>query len=43
MSELVTELHIVDEDKNIFDTNMEYIIPLYQRAELPPIKHHKNI
>ncbi|MBU5476848.1 DUF262 domain-containing HNH endonuclease family protein [Eubacterium sp. MSJ-21] len=32
MSELVTELHIIGETNNIFDTNMEYTIPLYQRA-----------
>ena len=32
MSELVTELHIIGEDRNIFDTDMEYTIPLYQRA-----------
>lgn len=32
MSELVTELHIVGDDRNIFDTDMDYIIPLYQRA-----------
>lgn len=32
MSELVTELHIIGEDKNVFDTDMEYTIPLYQRA-----------
>ena len=32
MSSLVTELHITGEDNNIFDTEMEYIIPLYQRA-----------
>lgn len=32
MSELVTELHIVGDNKNIFDTEMNYIIPLYQRA-----------
>ena len=32
MSELVTELHIVGDDNNIFDTDMEYMIPLYQRA-----------
>lgn len=32
MSELVTELHIVSDDKNIFDTDMNYEIPLYQRA-----------
>ncbi len=32
MSKLVTELHIIGENGNIFDTDMEYIIPLYQRA-----------
>lgn len=32
MSDLVTELHIVGDDNNIFDTDMEYSIPLYQRA-----------
>ena len=32
MSSLVTELRIIGENKNIFDTEMEYIIPLYQRA-----------
>ena len=32
MSNLVTELHIIGENSNIFDTDMEYIIPLYQRA-----------
>jgi Uncharacterized conserved protein len=32
MSELVTELHIIGEDNNIFDTDIEYNIPLYQRA-----------
>lgn len=32
MSELVTELHIIGEGSNIFDTDMGYIIPLYQRA-----------
>lgn len=26
MSDLVTELHIVGDDNNIFDTDMEYII-----------------
>ena len=31
MSDLVTELRVVDTNKNIFDTDM-YIIPLYQRA-----------
>mgnify|MGYP004538592595 CR=1 FL=1 len=32
MSELVTELHIICDDNNIFDTDIDYIIPLYQRA-----------
>ena len=32
MGELVTELHVIDKNGNIFDTDMEYIIPLYQRA-----------
>lgn len=32
MMELVTELHIIGEANNIFDTDMEYTIPLYQRA-----------
>ena len=32
MSNLVTELNIIGEKNNIFDTDMEYIIPLYQRA-----------
>lgn len=32
MSNLVTELHIIGENNNIFDTEMDYIIPLYQRA-----------
>lgn len=32
MSSLVNELHIVDDSNNIFDTDIEYIIPLYQRA-----------
>lgn len=32
MSELVTELYIASDDKNIFDTDMNYVIPLYQRA-----------
>lgn len=32
MSSLVNELHIIGENNNIFDTEMEYIIPLYQRA-----------
>ena len=28
MSKLVTELHIIGENGNMFDTDMEYIIPL---------------
>ena len=32
MSNLVTELRILSEDGNIFDTEIEYIISLYQRA-----------
>ena len=32
MSQMVTELNIVGSDKNIFDTDLEYVIPLYQRA-----------
>ena len=32
MSNRVTELRIINEEGNIFDTDMEYIIPLYQRA-----------
>lgn len=32
MNQLVTELKIVGSDNNIFDTDMEYVIPLYQRA-----------
>ena len=32
MSSFVTELHIIDENHNIFDTETQYIIPLYQRA-----------
>lgn len=32
MSSLVTELHVIGENNNIFDTDVEYIIPLYQRA-----------
>lgn len=32
MSKLVTELHIIGENGNMFDTDMEYIIPLCQRA-----------
>ena len=32
MGELVTELHVIDKNSNIFDTDMQYVIPLYQRA-----------
>ena len=32
MTDLVTELRVLSADGNIFDTDMEYIIPLYQRA-----------
>ena len=32
MSKFVEELHIVEQDKNLFDTGNGYIIPLYQRA-----------
>ena len=32
MTELVTELRVLDSEQNIFDTDMDYIIPLYQRA-----------
>lgn len=32
MSNLITELYIIGESSNIFDIDMEYIIPLYQRA-----------
>ncbi len=32
MSELVTDLRIVSSEHNIFDTDTEYTIPLYQRA-----------
>ena len=32
MRELVTELKIISPGQNIFDTDMEYTIPLYQRA-----------
>lgn len=32
MSNLVTELHIIGGNNNIFDTEMDYSIPLYQRA-----------
>ena len=32
MTELVTELRVLDSEQNIFNTDMDYIIPLYQRA-----------
>lgn len=32
MSELVTELRIISNGQNIFDTDVKYSIPLYQRA-----------
>ncbi len=32
MSEFVTELNILSQNKTIFDTDKEYVIPLYQRA-----------
>ena len=32
MSELVKELRIIESGHNIFDTDIEYTIPLYQRA-----------
>ena len=32
MSNLVTELHIVDNDKTIFNSDMNYVIPLSHRA-----------
>lgn len=32
MSKKVEELHVLEQDKNIFDTENSYIIPLYQRA-----------
>lgn len=32
MTDLVKELNILGSDNNIFDTDMDYIIPLYQRA-----------
>ena len=38
MSELVTELRVIDTDSNIFDTDMNYVIPLYQRYYQRPTK-----
>ena len=32
MNDLVTELRVLDSERNIFDTDIDYIIPLYQRA-----------
>lgn len=32
MSNLVTELHIVENEKTIFNSDMNYVIPIYQRA-----------
>lgn len=32
MTDLVTELRVLDSEHNLFDTDMEYVIPLYQRA-----------
>ena len=32
MRELVTELRIISAGENIFDSDIEYTIPLYQRA-----------
>lgn len=32
MSELVSKLHIISDDKTMFDTGERYTIPLYQRA-----------
>lgn len=32
MTDLVTELKVLGSENNIFDTDMDYIIPLYQRA-----------
>lgn len=32
MSTLVTELSIIHKNKNLFDLDGEYVIPLYQRA-----------
>lgn len=32
MSEFVTKLNVLGQDNTIFDTDMQYIIPLYQRA-----------
>ncbi len=32
MNNMITELRVLEEEKNIFDTNIDYIIPLYQRG-----------
>ena len=39
MRERVTELRIIESEKNIFDTDMTYEIPLYQRAYAWEEKH----
>lgn len=35
MSDLVSELHIVGDDNNIFDTDMEYITPPFISVRMP--------
>lgn len=35
MSDLVTELHIVGDDNNIFDTDMEYILFPFISVRMP--------
>lgn len=32
MTEFITELRVLDSEHNLFDIDMEYVIPLYQRA-----------
>jgi|GEM_PF-458306 len=39
MGKAITELRIIDADKNIFDTDNDYIISLYQRAYAWEDKH----
>ena len=36
MSELVTELRVIGTDSNIFDTDMNYVIPLWN-YDIPQI------